>query len=253
MLKRFVTIISLIMSNPLYANFDFKYEFIARSYPVGSALNAYLGYNQLLWGDTSSIWYGLIRPKLEGSTSIVVNHYDANISIYPISFLGYGAGHKEMNSNYDLYSFYNCEEVRCKGILKKDYTFGKIALGYGKLITTFRYQYWRNSYDDLNNEGKGVAEYEYIVIANPEFDDDVQRSYFLGYKIGKDLIGFVSDQHQFQRSKSEYKLNIGIYKLNSGNFSYTLGLGSLQSTEQEAGFTAIINIAHTLAPSLTLF
>lgn len=238
-----------------FSQVDFKYGANLRSYPsLGGDFVAELGYNQLLWGSSGSgPMYGLIRPSVEGSTSAVVSHYDSNLTFYPISFIGLGAGHKELTSNYEEFTYYDCDSVRCSGNLKKDYSFGKIALGYANLLTTFSYTEYRNTYSDKDNLNQAVSEYEYILVVNPKRENQIQRTYFLGYKLGENLMGMISDQIQFLESEKDYQLNIGIYQTQFGAFKTIFGIGTLQSSDQEPGVVGVLRLSHTLLPSLTLF
>ena len=234
---------------------DFQYGASARSYPsLGGDFGAEIGYTQVVWGDHgSSPFYGLIRASLEGSTSGVVNYTDSQITLYPISFLGFGVGHKENDIGYEEFSYYDCSSLRCSGNLVKEYSFSKIAYGYGNILTTFKYTEYRNTYNDETGASKDVAEYEYILAVNPKKEKQAQRSYFLGYKLGEDMVGIASDQHQFLISEKDYQINLAIYQMKIDEFKILVGIGSLQSSDQKPGATVVFKFTQTLAPSFALF
>ncbi len=237
------------------ANFDFNYGASARSYPsLGGDFTLNTGYNIPLWGTPGQgVMYGLVRPSLELSSSVVVYHYDAKVTVYPISFLGLGVGKKELTSKYQEYTYYDCDKTRCEGKLSKEYAFGKLALGYGPFLTTFNYAEFENTYDDENKTNLNVAEYEFILAVNPVEERQIRRNYFAGFKYKGDIIGVVSDQHQFLKSQKDYQLNIAIYQMNFGNIKTVLGMGSLQSTDQKPGAVAVLRFTHVLLPSDALF
>ncbi|MBT4790886.1 MAG: hypothetical protein HON90_04895 [Halobacteriovoraceae bacterium] len=248
-------ILTLLISCNLAAQVDFKYGATARSYPsLGGDAFIDTGYNQILWGDNGqSPLYGLIRPSVTGSSSVVVSTYDAKLTVYPISFIGLGAGHKEVTSEYDEFTYFDCTDVACEGKMFKDYSFGKLALAYGPFLSTFSYSEFRNTYHDDYNTGSSVAEYEYILATQLNNEKQIQRTYFLGYKLGDDLIGLVSDQVQFLESNKDYQLHLAIYQKRIENFKMTFGIGSLHSSDQKPGLNLILRMEHILLPSLALF
>jgi hypothetical protein len=246
-----------IITIQAHAQFDLSYGGSLRTYPsIGGGINLELGYNQVLYGNpgsTNSILSGLIRPSMKGSTSGVVSNYDSRLSFYPLSFFAIGAGHEEYNSEYKDFTYYDCEEVRCTGKMSKDYSFGKLALASGSLIATFFYKEFRNTYSTDLFPDRPVAEYQYVLEVVPKNENEVQRSYFLGYKIGDDYLGFLSDQRQFILSEKDYQLNVGVYQTKISVFKTTFGIGSLQSSDTKPGTLIIFRISHQILPELTLF
>ncbi len=253
-MKFFCSLILII--GQAYAQVDFKYAASARSYPTGGSMNAEAGYSQMLWGTAGgdNLMYGLIRPSINYDTSGVVSATDSKITFFPISFIGFGAGHKSYKSTYEDFEYYNCEdEVRCTGDMEKDYNFGKVALALSNILTSYTYTEYRNGYEQVDDNNYGVAEYETVTIANPLNEEVIQRSTFLGYKMGEDLIGLVSDQHHFQRSEKNSQMTLGIYKIRYSMFDILTGIGSFHSSDYDPGAVAILRINHTLLPSMALF
>jgi hypothetical protein len=240
-----------------YAQFDLSYGTSLRSYPgVGGDANLELGYNQVLYGtpgSKESILSGLIRPSIKGSSSGVVSNYDSRLSFYPLSFIAFGAGHQEYTSEYTDFSYYDCKEVRCTGKIKKDYSFGKIALAAGDFITTFFYKEFRNTYSDDELLNQPVAEYQYALEVAPKNESEVERSYFIGHKFGDDYFGILTVHQQFLESKKDYRLNIAVYQTKLSVFKTTFGLGSLQSSDTKPGAVIILRMTHQVLPELTLF
>ena len=249
----FLSLISLSS----FASFDFKYGSNIRSYPsLGGDLHAELGHNITLWGDTNnnSPLFGLIRTSFNASTSVVVQNYDAKVTLYPISFIGFGAGHKEYDSNYKEFTYYDCEdEVRCKGQMKKDYSFAKIALGAGGFLGTYTYTEYRNSYEKVDERNLGVGEYEHIIIASPEHEKEIQKTSMLAYKLDQDLVGIVHSENRFQNSNKLANLSVAFYRKNFENIYLTLGVGSLHTEDVDPGTIFVLRVHHILIPSKALF
>jgi len=251
-MKSFILLILIPINT--FAHIDFDYGVSARSYPsIGGSVDAELGYSQLLWGDTSSPLFGMIRPSVSGSTSAVVYETDSKLTLYPISFIGFGAGQKKVTSEYKEFTYFDCDKVRCEGEMIKDYSFAKMALAYGPLLTTFTYTEFRNSYNDPKDQSRPVGEYTYIIEANPKNEEMVQRQYFLGYKFNEDILGILSEENQFIRSHKNQKLNLVILNQKFENLSVIYGIGSLQSSDIKPGVIGVLKITHTLSKSLALF
>ena len=256
-MKYFISLFLFIITGQAYAQFDLSYGGSLRSYPgVGGGINLELGYNQILYGapgSADSVLAGLIRPSIKGSTSGVVSNYDSRLSFYPLSFLAFGAGHQEYYSQYEDFTYYDCDQVRCTGKISKDYSFGKLALAAGNFIGTFFYKEFRNTYSTDSFPDRPVAEYQYALEVVPRSESEIQRSYFLGYKMGEAYLGFLSDQRQFILSDKDYQLNVGVYQTKISAFKTTFGLGSLQSSDAKPGALFIFRISHQVLPELTLF
>lgn len=244
----------LLFSCSSFAGFEFKYGGSARSYPgVGGAMEADFGYSMKLWGDTSSPWYGMIRPGVKGSSTIVVHDYDTNIYFYPVSFIGFGAGQIKMTSEYNEFQWYDCEEVRCVGTMTKDYLSAKIALGYGRWLVTHSYSEFRNSYSDEDGTLKPVAEYQWTTAVNPLNERSQRKTYLLGYKWDKDLIAVAADYRTYEFSEQFYRFTALIFQKNIEKFSLVIGVGGQDSTETGPGTVMVIRLTHNLLPSMALF
>jgi hypothetical protein len=183
----------------------------------------------------------------------VVHRYETNLTIYPISFLGLGGGKQTLNSDYDEFVFYNCEETRCKGQMNKVYTMGKLALGYGPLLSSFTYKHFNNEYNDPTGTGLPVGEYQFALSVNPGEETQVQKSYFLGFKLGDDTIGLVSNNVEFLKSDKNYFLNLGIYQTKFSVFTTVIGAGTLSSSDISPSGVIVLTLTHQVSPSLALF
>ena len=184
----------------------------------------------------------------------MVSNYEAGITLYPISFLGISAGQRTLQSNYDQFTYYDCEdETRCKGSMIKDYLQGEFGLGFGSIITKVLYTHFRNSYSyETDEENKPVGEYEFVLSVAPKNETQIQKTYVVGFKNNNDLIGIVSDQHEFLESDKVFSLNILIYRMKFEPYSLTIGGGTLHSTDIKSNGVVIFNFTHTIAQSLSI-
>lgn len=246
----------LLISTNAFSQFDLSANVNARSWPsLSGATGIDLGYNMDLWGEINKTnpMYGLLRFEASADSSIVVNSTDYRVSLYPISFLAFGAGRSELKSSYDEFDYYDCSEVRCEGNLDKDYVFGKAILAYSNFVGSVFYRESRNSYNDPENTGLPVGEYSSVNIVNPGDEKSVLRSYFLGYITGNDSYGFFSERLEFLKSEQSSSLNALVYRTNSQNWQYTYGLGSQHSSVEKAQATVFIDITYEFIKNMAIF
>lgn len=248
--------ILLLLPSIGLASFNFSYGANGRSYPsLGGEFETELGYSLPIYGTpgNDNPFFGLAKVSANAGTSFVVNRYGTNFTLYPISFIGLGFGKESYKSDYDKYTYYNCENIRCKGSLNKVYTQGKIAFAYKNLSTSFNYKYFNNEYNDEEGTGLPVAEYQYGLSVNPKEETQVQKSYFLGYKNNDVTYGLVSNNIEFLKSDKRYALNIFIYQFNLGVFSTILGAGTLTSSDVSPSGIVVFKITHQVLKDIALF
>lgn len=250
----------LLLPLSSYAHFDLSAGASLRSYPaLGGEVNAQSGYNLLLWGsgpgsDKKNPLYGLLRPAISAASSVVVNNYDARIELYPISFLGLVMGKKHIKSDYEDFPFFNCDEVRCKGTIDREYTQIKMALGYGKVLAMFNIIHSKNTYNDEDDEGKPVAEFRFATLANPEEDTMYRSQYMLGMKHNnKGILGVVAEYVSFADSDQTHNMDLLIYTTKPKDTTYVFGLGQFSSTHQAKGLIGVFQMKTDFIPSHKMF
>lgn len=253
-------LITLLFSINAYAHFDFSAGGALRSYPaLGGEFNAESGYNQLLWGDgpgpdKNKVFYGLIRPTLGVSTSAVINNYDARLEFYPISFIGIVKGKVYIKSDFDKFSFYDCEKVRCMGTLERDYTTVKMALGFGPIMMVGSVTMSVNTYSDELNENKPVAEFRFATLAHPDADKMYRSQYVLAYKhSNRGIIGIVAEYTSFSESDQTNNMDLIIYTTKPANTTYVFGIGQFESTNQAHGLITVFQMKTDFIPSDKIF
>lgn len=249
-------ILLMLLSLNAHAIFDLKIAGQGRSYPgVGGSGILTAGLNIPIWGNVEpgNIAYGLLRFQSELSSSVVVSHQDHSVTFYPISFIGLGAGRKEMKSDFEEFVFYNCDQVRCIGEMNKDYLFGKMILGWGPLLTAFVYRDSRITYTDPENTGNGAGEYEFVTVVDNKEETSTNRMYFLGLRLGSNILGAQSRNVKFHNSQQEFNMHFLFYNMKFDNIRFTLGAGNLYTTTQKPGPTAVFNLTYTFWENKALF
>ena len=246
-----------IFSFNIFANIDLSAGAAARSYPaIGFETFAEFGYNQLLYGDApgKGVLYGLIRPSIKAASSAVINSYDLKLEFYPISIIGIAVGHQNTQSDFEDFPFYDCEEVRCSGELKKDYAHIRAVLGYGPIIAIGMVEESRNNYDDPTGDQQPVAEFRFAIRANNGFDENTRSQYILGYRTAdKDMIALLTENVYFKESKQYHKMNLYAYQSTGKNSNVTYGIGSFESTDQAIGLIGVIQYIYRFSPTFKLF
>lgn len=250
----------LLLSFNAYAHFDLSAGAALRSYPaLGGEVNAQFGYNFLLWGsgpgaDKKNIMYGLLRPALNVNSSAVINGYDARLELYPISIIGLAIGQRNIVSDFEDFPFFDCEKVRCKGTIKRDYTQFKMALGFGPLMAVGNIVMSKNSYSDENDEGKPVAEFRFAALANPIEDTMYRSQYVLGYKhSNKGILGVVAEYVNFAQAEQTYNMDLLVYTTKPETTTYVFGVGQFSSTYQTKGLIGVFQMKTDFLPPSKLF
>jgi hypothetical protein len=239
---------------PTLASFDLSTGVSARSYPgFGGEAFVDSGYNSVLWGkgDKKNPLYGLIRPAVTVASSAVVSNYDARIEFYPISILGIIRGYKHINSNFDKFSFFDCDKVRCKGDIKRDYTKLRLALGGFGVVALGEVLMSNNAYSGQDSDP--VAEFRFAALADPQQDSMYQSRYLLALKHKKGIMGFLSEYTKFSGSGQTHNMDIFIYTHKKERTVYTFGAGQFMSSHWARGFIAVFQMKTSFLNSKSLF
>lgn len=247
-------LLALLLPLQVFAQWDLSLGAQLRSYPsLGGEAYVHTGYNFVFWGkgDKRNPLYGLIRPALELTSSGVINAINPRIEFYPISFLGVARGRQYIYSNYDEFTFFDCDTSRCKGSLDKDYTEFKMAMAFKGITAMGLVRISDNTYS--GDESMPVAEFRSATLVNPGVEEEYYSQYVLGYQTKRSLIGAVVEYIKFDRSKQYYKSYLGIYNPRFGKTSLILGAGTFESSHQAKGFIAVFKINYDILPSKKLF
>ncbi|MDA8792624.1 hypothetical protein N9N67_05225 [Bacteriovoracaceae bacterium] len=264
-------IINLLLFSSICANahFDFNFGSQFRSYPMfGGEFYIDTGYNFLLWGSAGSgggkqggsvnPFYGFIRPNFGAATSFVVNSYQTELQVFPISILGVVFGQKNLKSDFD-FPFFDCEEIICKGESRHTYTTYKLAMGFWRinLVTLFR----RNRIDaltasdsDLSIEDNYYGDFRRATAIGPEVDEEENTVNLIGLKFDSFLLGHYYDQSVYLTSEQKSVTNLIIVQKKYGKHEFTVGGGQMESTYLEKSDQIFVfRWKMNYIPSLSLF
>ncbi len=125
---KFITLIILILSLPVFANLDGDISSVGRSYPRSGAITGTLGVSKILWRQ-DEIKYGYIRPKFELSNAGKYNSISAQVEFAPISFFILGAG-QERISNHSSYADSDCSKYSCEIDINHRFLKARLMAGY---------------------------------------------------------------------------------------------------------------------------
>lgn len=250
-----------MISNIAMARLDLSAQTSFRSHPsVGGEVEIEAGYNQLLYGSGpgdagKNVLYGLARPSVALASSGVINAAKAKFELYPVSFLGVVVGHETIQSDYNEFTFFDCEnEVRCTGEIKRDYVQGRMALGAGPVVVSALVEESRNSYSADKEGARPPGEFRFVVLANPEFDNHYRSQYVLGFKTSFGTLAAITEYVYFKESKTYNRMNlIGLTAKFARTYNWVLGAGSFESSEIDPGGIVVFQFKYSFAPSDKLF
>jgi hypothetical protein len=249
-----IIVLLLSISFCALAKFDLSLGTSFRSYPsIGAEINAESGYNLLLWGKVNKKkpFYGFIRPAVTLSSSVVINSYDARIEFNPISFISIVRGYRHVASKFNEFSFYNCEQVRCTGDLKKDYTKLKFAMGAARILTMVELAMYNNEYTGGTDEK--VAEFRFATLADSQNDSMYHARYVLGFKHNTGLYGVMADYTLLNGSGDTYNMDLLIYTTKVDRSLYTFGIGQFYTSQVEKGVIAVFQMKTKFIEGFSLF
>jgi hypothetical protein len=235
------------------SNLDLSYGVQGRTLPsLGAEFYADSGYNQMLWGKKETpkdVIYGLIRPSLGASTSVVVNSLKGEIELFPISFLGFAVGRQYLNSNFD-FPFFDCEKVTCKGEYQRNYIESKMVLGYQGWVVMGNYKI-----DTLLSPDKDMpmADWRNVIIGEPGEEVQTEKKLLVAKFFGNEMIGVLLENTLFEGSRQRKESFAAIYQLRRSNTNYMMGIGAFHTDQQPMGFQFYFRIHHVALPSLKLF
>jgi hypothetical protein len=254
-------LIIFLVSFKSFAHMDLSVGGAARTYPaIGAEVSGAIGYNHILWGKSpkdetkKNPLYGIIRPILSASSSVVVNSYDARLEVYPISFMGLVAGRAHTRSDFEKFPFFDCEKVRCKGTMDRDYFMFKMALGHKSILAVGNVSVSRNQYNDPTGENLPVGEFRFATLASPGSDQMYRSQYILGYKLSSDdLIGVVAEYVEFADANQSHNMDLLVYSTKKKDTTYIWGLGQFSSTHQPKGLIMVLQWRSDIMNSSVLF
>ncbi|MCO4754816.1 MAG: hypothetical protein KC478_10065 [Bacteriovoracaceae bacterium] len=181
----------------------------------------------------------------------MVNSYDVRVEFYPISFIGFAAGHEKARSDYEDFTYFECDEIRCSGDITRDYALAKIALAAGPILFSAMAKRSRNSYSGEDDEA--VGEYQWAVLASAGSDTFHMRRFFTGLKTKVGTLGLLNEELRFSESEQFYKMNAALINLTRSKVSTTFGAGGLHTSEAKRGLIVFLLFKYHFEKSDKLF
>lgn len=243
-------VILLLCSQPLLAASDFAIGSTMRSYPLSGVLEADGGYDFLLWGATSSPWYGYLRPHIEGATALSYNSLAASLDFYPLSFFGVRAGGEAIQNDSD-YSAYDCKTYICRGRYYRSFVQTELTVGAGSFFAQARWR--RERWTQTNSSPLGFMEPTAgLALASGGDYQTIYRG-MLGWKFDEtwSVAGvLVYTQNDSNRGISRFPF--AVIRYTAGDFTLGLGGGVFSSTLKPESGSALLFLWWKIKPSLAL-
>jgi hypothetical protein len=243
------SIVICVSAWPAHASLDFSLGAEARSYPLSGVIESELGYGALLWGQTSTPFYGYLRPRILASTAATYNSADAALEIFPLSFLGFRAGGESIQNDQN-YSAYDCDTYRCKGRFYRAYAEAELTLGMGPVFVQGRWRRERWS-EPHAQTGDYIDPTSGLAMAS---SGESQVVYFgiVGMKLAPEWTALAMLRYAQEDSGGISRMPVGAIRFHRGIFSISVGAGNFESILKKSETTVIGSIKFELAPSLAL-
>jgi len=243
-------LIFLLLSTA-FADFDLSLGGTTRSYPLSGVVEAEAGYGVLVWGDTSSPFYGYTRAAISGASSITYNSGQAMIELFPVSILGARAGYESIQNSAD-YTAYECEIYQCKGGFARRFVEGELTVGAGPVFLQgrARREQWSRSQD--KNGPKDFIDPTSGLALNESNKTENVYTAIAGFKINDhwQLLGGLRYAVDEKDHTSRFPFAAVGYRYNS--LTLRLGAGSFESELKVQKLSALATINWEVLPSLAI-
>lgn len=232
-----------------YDNWDYAASLGARTHNFGGRANLSVNYNYQLWQgqiQNQSV-YGYIRPRLELTSSLVVNSVQAEVQVFPISFFGITLGHSRRYRDWQLTGF-DCIAVSCSGQIMRDYVAGHLFYKYKTIFMVGMIEVQNLNYDRADLP---YADSKYMMRFGPGSDRLLISRAFIGYELSSKLTaGYLTEWGEADsgdRMESHYLL--GRWKL-PAPWILSIGVGSRRTSILPAGFDLFSDLSWSYGEKL---
>lgn len=252
-MKLFLALL-LLVSVKTFAFFERGLSAAAGTNPKGANINVSLAYNQLLWdkrvpNDESQFWkYGYLRPKAYYESSFYINTLNAELQIYPVSIFGGSVGTSYSDRTVKSLDLYECDQVDCKGQVRKTFYNLNLNVEYGDWIAALVYQ---NTQLKASSEAPLLVEYSSMLLIPEKSSSMDTKVAFVGYKLTEQITAaWYGTFYRIESKKSEGQYFVASYK--NDEYSWIVGLGAFGSDYYEKSFAAFVKVSWLLDPTLSL-
>lgn len=233
------------------AEVDLQLGGIARSFPLSGYAFVQSGYGQLLWGETSGVLYGYVRPYIEVDSAGTYQAGLAGFEVFPVSFLG-ARGGGEWNQNDSHYHDYQCPTgVNCEGTMYRKFVEGQLVLGLADWFASvwLRWEHWSHKNPELGD----FMDPNTGLIAYQGGDSEMVARFFTGYNITPEWAVIASGNYnQMIHHFGIVRFGMLGARYRQGDFNAMVGLSHYQATEQKGGYGVFAGFTWSILPSVGL-
>lgn len=241
-------IIFLLMANA-FSQTDYFVQGSLRSYPMGTAVNAEVGEGYKFY-DKDKVLYGYIRAALNLQSSVLVNYAQAQLELYPVSFLGFYAGKAYGKRSSKKLQGFDCEEIECETDLAKNYFGINLALAFKNIKFI---NFYKRSTLDSKQENKYFAE-EYSNLIGINEDTLISHTSILGYDLNEEnMIGLLYLRNQMHNLDQESVMKMFVWQKKVDDKSFQLGAGEFKTREDVSHFGALLLFKWDMVKGVRLF
>lgn len=239
------------------AETDYSADLSTRSYSAGLSVEPRLGLAQVLWGDSTTPFFGYIRPAISASASPTYYAGKLSLSLFPVSFLGVTFA-KNWSHRYRETGGYDCHANTCLGSMDSSEVSFRFMTAYKSYFLSSQLQ---RVFYEANSEGdQNLMDPINALIYKEGGSTLANWGFILGKKVAKgvesgviiqrgDLDGRISASeadYVFVRSKLE--------PYGFPSLGLTFGLGRFNTDIKRPGISAIALLTYTgkamVGPSL---
>lgn len=227
---------------------DYSARVVARSYSPGLSFNPQVGYAQSLWGDTSTPWYGFVRPYIIGVASPTLFEGKGGIELFPVSILGVDL-RRSFTRRFTTSRNQDCNQTQCLGELNfTDLSFQSF-LAFQEYYTSVRYT--RTFFDPVDDRTRPIYEVATSVLLSPNGDSGDTFSVALGKKLGEKVsAGLLYQVGDYHTSGNHMDAEYLFLKTDCASFGYedldaTVGIGRFYSSRNVPEASLILSITYT--------
>lgn len=233
-----------------HADLDLSLGGFARSFPLSGYAYLQSGYGQVLWGDTSGVLYGYVRPYIELDSAGSYNAALGAVEFFPLSFLGVRAG-EEWNQNDSQYHDYDCRLYDCTGTMYRKFVESQLLLGVSDWFASvwLRWEQWTHKSPealDFIDPNNGLA-------IHADGDSELVFRFFTGVNVSDQWAAVVGgNYYQMVRHFGIVRFGMVGARFREDSFSVIVGASHYQATEQKGGYGAFAAVTWTPLPSVGL-
>ena len=235
------------------ADLDYAANLSMRTYSAGISLEPTLGLHQQLWGDSSTPFFGYIRPSLSSEFSPTSIGGKVSLDIYPLSFLGMTVA-KNWTRRYAEPKGYDCAANTCLGRLDDTEIAFKLLSAYQAYFLVA--QYTRRFYAENSEGNQNIMDPSNALIYRQSGSNLNTLNIILGKKISEKVsAGIIWQRGDLDRRSSASDADYFFARSDLSVIGYsmvtaTFGLGRFHTDIKRPGISALAILSYTGKPGI---